>query len=42
MLVRVKDLVRDALTDEGWFDRTATRPLTAAVVVWSIDAYYGR
>lgn len=42
MLVRVKDLVRDVLTDEGWFDRTATRPLTAAVVVWSIDAYYGR
>lgn len=42
MLVRVKSLVRDALSVEGWSDPEATRSLTAAVVGWSIDTYYDR
>jgi hypothetical protein len=42
MLVCVKALVRDALSAEGWCDPDATQSLTAAVVGWSIDAYYHR
>jgi hypothetical protein len=42
MLVCVKALVRDALSAEGWCDPDATQSLTAAVVGWSIDAYYDR
>jgi hypothetical protein len=32
--------VHDALIDEGWGDRDASRSLTSAMIVWSIDAYY--
>ena len=42
MVVRVKELMKRALDDEGWWDREAARSLTAAMVVWGIDAYYGR
>lgn len=42
MLVRVKACVRDAMTAEGWEDPEAVQAVTAAVVTWSIAAYYDR
>lgn len=42
MLPRVKTLVREAMSAEGWHDPEAARALTEHVVRWSIDAYYDR
>ena len=42
MLVRVKACVREAMDAEGWHDPEAAQMLTAAVVTWSIAAYYDR
>lgn len=42
MLVRVKACVREAMAAEGWHDPEAVQALTAAVVGWSIAAYYDR
>ena len=42
MLVRVKACVREAMDAEGWYDPEAVQVLTAAVVTWSIAAYYDR
>jgi hypothetical protein len=40
MLVRVKELLNEAMTSDGWRDPAAATALTAEVVRWSIAAYY--